>query len=118
MARPGAFVIRLLRHDCHEITLNSFFIGGPIGYCESTERKAGVRAVYRVHDPAPDLRCREVSTGRRRKCGRNRPARDASSQGRREELLAVDDLHHAVGASAIREIDAVTLDPCRYRPMY
>src|SRR4029453_10623950 len=117
VAWSGALVIRFLGDYGHKIA-HIVFVRFPILDGNLTEGEAGVRAIDRVHDPAPDLRRREVGTGRGRKGGRNRTARDTRAQWRGQELAAIDYLHYAVGASAIREIDAVTYDPCRYGTMY
>ncbi len=57
-------------------------------------REGGVRPPGRLHHQAPDLRGHVV--------GRTR-----------EERVAVDDLHDAIGTGPIREVDAVTGGPQR-----
>src|SRR5262245_37926233 len=114
---PGTFVIRFFGDDSHKIT-HVAFIGRPVLDGDLTEGEACVSPIDRVHDPASDFRRREVGTGSGRKCGRNRTTRYTRAQGRGQEFFSVDDLHDAVITGAVREIDAVTLDSCRYRTMY
>src|SRR5919197_3259208 len=90
VTRPGALVIGFLRDYRHEIALNPFCVGCPIGDLEPTEGEACMRAIDRIHHPATDLRALKVT----RIAG--------------EKFGAVYDLHDAVATRAVRKVDAIT----------
>src|SRR5712691_3475548 len=106
----GAEVRRRLGGDEHDVANGSDVVAG-IGHevrdRDLADREAGVRAVVRVHDPAPELRSLEVGTGRRELRRRSRATGNPRAEGRGQELGAVNDLHDPVGAGAVREIDPV-----------
>src|SRR6266436_5450933 len=94
-----ALVAERLGDQQHEVARAARHARRPVRHRDAQDREAGVPTPGRGHVEPADLGIEQVLGGRREAVG--------SLGIAREELLAVDDLEHALGPGAVREVDAV-----------
>src|SRR5258706_3136538 len=92
-----AFARQRFVHDKDEAAAVSDLVLREFGYFHAEHREARMPADRRRHLEAPDLGEHEIRVGR--------------LLGPVEELLPIDDLHHARFVDAICEVDAIALRP-------